>query len=399
MKYNNFRKKALGITEANQLLYLLKTVGVNIHYIGISNSYREEKAKLKQMYKNKFNYTSHAIIKENLTNIWIETKYYEPKYKPTRYVVDLNEERKPVISGLQAFNEWQRWGYAAINVKNYPVDILSRWLDSNTNKYVCSASPTIGFKEAWNQKELHNVYEYDLHSAYSSVMLDKVPNVNNPIFNAKIKEGQIGFFIDEQLTLIETVGIQCDVVFDLITLHKGAKDYILRLYAKKEEATDELEHDEVKLKLNAAIGYYQRYNPFMRAYIVHKCNNKINFLIDENTVLWNTDAIFSLVRRPDLDIGENIGQFKETFIENFVYINNNYQVNDELPLFRGFPKIWMKNYVKLHPDKKLTIWDILHSEDLSRYTAKFRLNVYCLVKDDRYRIIKNKEWSELWQEN
>lgn len=69
MKYNNFRKKALGITEANQLLYLLKTVGVNIHYIGISNSYREEKAKLKEMYKSKFNYTSHAIIKENLTNI------------------------------------------------------------------------------------------------------------------------------------------------------------------------------------------------------------------------------------------------------------------------------------------------------------------------------------------
>lgn len=399
MKYNNFRKKALGITEANQLLYLLKAVGVNIHYIGISDSYREEKAKLKQMYKTKFNYTSHAIIKENLTNIWIETKYYEPKYKPTRYVVDLNEERKPVISGLQAFNEWQRWGYTAINVKNYPVDILSRWLDSNTNKYVCSASPTIGFKEAWNQKELHNVYEYDLHSAYSSVMLDKVPNVNNPIFNAKIKEGQIGFFIDEQLTLIETVGIQCDVVFDLITLHKGAKDYILRLYAKKEEATDELEHDEVKLKLNAAIGYYQRYNPFMRAYIVHKCNKKINSLIDENTILWNTDAIFSLVRRPDLDIGENIGQFKETFIKNFVYINNNYQINDELPLFRGFPKIWMKNYVKLHPDKKLTIWDILHSEDLSRCTAKFRLNVYCLVKDERYRIIRNKEWSELWQEN
>lgn len=243
------------------------------------------------------------------------------------------------------------------------------------------------------------MYEYDLHSAYSSVLLGKVPNVNNPIFNAKIKEGQVGFLIDEQLTLIETVGCQCDVVFDLITLRQEGKNYILRLYNKKEEATDELEHDEVKLKLNAAIGYYQRYNPFMRAYVVHKCNNKINSLIDENTILWNTDAIFSLVRRPDLDVGDSIGQFKETFIERFVYINNNYQINDELPLFRGFPKIWMKNYIKLHPDKPLTIWDIIYSVDFSRYLAKYRLNVFNLIKEDRYKLIKNKDWSQLWQED
>ena len=400
MKYNNFRRKALGIAEANQLLYILYLAGVKVHYIGITDSYKEEKALLKQQYKDKFNYTNHALIKENLTNIWIETRYYEPRCKPTRYIVDLNDEKKPAISGLQAFNELQRWAYTAINARKYNFPLLDRWFDSSTGKYVCSASPTIGFKEAWNQKQLHNVYEYDLHSAYSSVMLDKVPNVNNPIFNAKIKEGQVGFLIDEQLTLVDKIGCQCDVVFDLLELRQEAKDYILRLYAKKEEATDEFEHDEVKLKLNAAIGYYQRYNPFMRSYIVHKCNQKIQSLMDENTILWNTDALFSLVPRPDIDVGNNIGQFKETFIENFVYINNNYQINDELPLFRGFPKIWMKNYIRLHPDKTLTIWDILYSEDLNRCLAKYRLNIFCLTEDKgRYRLLKNKDWSEIWQED
>lgn len=147
MKYNNFRRRALGITEANQLLYILHSAGIIVHYIGINQSYREEKILLKTTYKNKFNYTNHAIVKENLTNIWIETKYYEPKYKPTRYIVDLNGEKKPAISGLQAFNELQRWAYTAINSKNYNFPLLDRWFDNSTGKYVCSASPTIGFKE------------------------------------------------------------------------------------------------------------------------------------------------------------------------------------------------------------------------------------------------------------
>lgn len=335
MKYNNFRLRPITIREANIVLELLKSYKIDIIYLGRHDNYKEVRFNHPD-----FNYSKYAIVKENDTSLWIETKYYEPKYRATRYICWLDDEMRPAISGLQCFNELQRWCFKAINAKNYHNADIDRLYDETTGRYVCSAGPLIGFNPRYEKQELHDVYEYDINSAYSAVMLDHIPNVNKPYFNQIIKKGQVGFILDEKCTMLTVPGCFAQVVFDLIELKPDQKKYINNLYNRKRLAVDELDKNTIKTQLNASIGYYQRYNPFIRAYIVHTCNNHIKALLDSDSVLWNTDAIFSLKRRPELELGTDIGQFKEKYIKRFAYIGNNYQIDYDIPKYRGIPKCW-----------------------------------------------------------
>lgn len=370
MKYNNFRQKVIKISEANEILKLLNKLNINIIYVSRYNTIAEAKSHISD-----FGYMKYAIVKENDSNIFIETRYYEPKHKATRYVVNLNNEDKPTVKGLQCFNKLQQYCYKAINAKNYNLKFLDAWYDQDTKRYLCSAKPIIGFKQKYEKTELKEVYEYDINSAYSSIMLDGIPNVNKPYFNTKIKKNQVGFFLDDDLTMVEKTGIYCDIVFDIIQLREDQKKYINKLYNLKETATTEYEHNLAKLALNAGIGYYQRYNPFMRAYIVHKCNRAISGLLDDETILWNTDAIFSLKRRPELALGTSIGQFKEIKIDRFVYSGCNYQINHEIPKYRGIPKAWFK-------DKKF---------DLLKDTLPQRCNKY-KYDEKKAKLVRNEEY-------
>ena len=369
MKYNNFRRKTITITEANKILSLLKSLKIKIILLGPNDNIKSAK-----LIKD-FNYSKYAVVKENDSCLIIETKYYEPKYKATRYTCNLNEEKKAYISGQQVFCEFQKYCFKAVHAKTYKNQTIDKMLDPETGKYVFSAGPVIDYNQKYENQELFNVYEYDLNSAYSSIMLNGIPDVNHPKFNVKVKKGQVGFYLDNECSMTEKVGVVAEVVFDLIKLNDTQKKYIYNAYDKKLLAVDELEHNEAKLAMNAAIGYYQRFNPFIRAYIVHKCNNFILGLLDDDSVLWNTDAIFSLKRRPELELGTFIGQFKETKIKRFAYKGNNYQIDYEIPKYRGIPKAWFK-------DKK---FDILKDE------LPKRCNKYLLDKT-QLKLVINKEY-------
>ena len=139
---------------------------------------------------------------------------------------------------------------------------------------------------------------------------------------------------------------QADVVFNLIPTPEKWLKYIQKWYNKKKVSKGLLKQ-EAKAMLNLPIGYCQRTNPFLRAYVVHTCNNIIRALINDETIMWNTDALFSLKRRVDLLLGEEIGMFKEIRLKKFIYIGNNYQVNDNLPTYRGIPKGWYDDDITL----------------------------------------------------
>lgn len=368
MKYNNFRTRAITIREANLILEVLKSYKINIIYIGLNESYNQAKITI-----NDFNYSRYAIIKENDTNIFIETRYYEWNCKPTRYICWLDNIRRPSISGLQAFQAFQKNCFKAINACDYNCPELDKFWDGETRKYMCSAGPLIGYNPKYEMQELHDVWEYDINSAYSSIMLDKVPDVNNPMFHTVIGKNQVGFYLDEKLTMNTQEGCYAQVVFNLIELDDNKKAYIERLYLKKETATDDTSYNEAKLMANAAIGYYQKWNPFIRSYIVNMCNKAILSLLDDNSIIWNTDAIISLKRRPELELGTKIGQFKEIHINKFVYKGNNYQINDEVPKYRGVAKSWFP-----------TGWNMLKDP------VPKRDNVY-LFDVQNYRLVLNKE--------
>jgi len=371
MEYNNFRLRPITIKEANIILELLRSYKIPLIYIGRYESIKDIRVRYPD-----FSYSKYAVIKENDTSMWIETRYYEPKYRATRYICWLDDKIRPAISGLQCFNELQRWCFKAMNAKNYNWPDLNQLYDEETGRYVCSAGPIVGYNPKYEKQELHDIYEYDLNSAYSSVMLNKIPDVNKPYRNTKLKENQVGFFLDEKCTMITKPGCFAEVVFDLIELTTGQKKFILNLYNKKELATDELEHFTIKTQLNASIGYYQRYNPFIRAYIVHSCNNFIKGLIDSETVLWNTDAIFSLKRRPELELGTKIGQFKETYIKRFAYVGNNYQINYDIPKYRGITKCWF-----------------IEKYDILKDTLPERCNKF-IFDQTKTKLIRNEEYYE-----
>lgn len=122
--------------------------------------------------------------------------------------------------------------------------------------------------------------------------------------------------------------------------------------------------------LNLPIGYCQRYNPFLRSYVVNSCNEVIKRLIDDDTLFWNTDAIFSRKRRPELELGTEIGQFKEIHCDTLSYVGNVYQINNEDPTYRGISKSWFKAFEKKNGRK----YDLLKDYDVSIE----RINYYSL---------------------
>ena len=213
MKYNNFRQKVITIPEANKILTLLKYLNVPVIYVSRYKNTNEVKCNTKG-----FSYQKYAIVKENDSNIFIETSYYEPKYRATRYICNLNGELKAEVKGLQCFNKLQQHCFKAKRASAYKWTALDNTFDTDTGRYLCSAKPIIGYSSKYEKQELHDVYEYDLNSAYSSIMMKGIPNINAPYFNHKLKANQVGFFLDEDLTLMEKQGIICDIAFDIIEL-------------------------------------------------------------------------------------------------------------------------------------------------------------------------------------
>lgn len=369
MKYNNFRCRDISsISEANNIIKTALSCGAKLIYVDLNHSVDEAKSKISD-----FNYTKYIIVKEHDSHLHIETKWWEPKNKATRYIVDLNGESKVTVQGRQCFAQLQKNCYKAPSCETYNLKTLVK--DPETGSYIYSAGPIIGYNPKYELQELHDVYEYDLNSAYSSIMLNAIPDVNNIYKNCKVKKGQVGFWLREGMPMTETIGIECDVVFDLITLSPYQKKYIEKLYDMKRCAITPEEKTKAKLWLNAGIGYYQRYNPFIRAYIVHKCNRVISGLLDDETVLWNTDAIFSLKRRPELALGASIGEWKEEVIKRFVYKGNNYQIDNEIPVYRGIPKSWFKG----------------QKFDLLNQAIPKRCNKY-VYDISQNKIVKNKEY-------
>ena len=79
-------------------------------------------------------------------------------------------------------------------------------------------------------------------------------------------------------------------------------------------------------------------NPWLRAWIVGSCNELISSLIDKDTLFWNTDSIVSRRPRPDLTIGDEIGEWKLEHEGEVAYWGNAYQWNQDKPTYRGVPK-------------------------------------------------------------
>ena len=389
MQLNILQRKHIikSAEEINKMLSLIDYYGLTPVKIG-----RDQKYKSLESWKignniSKISLSQHMIIELKDTKLEITTRYYEYGV-PTTYIFDLNNEDIFIKSGLDCFKEFNR-AYKVPKADKYNIERLNRYKNTENNKYVCSASPILDYNRKYEKQLLENCYEYDLNSAYANTLLRKIPDLENPVIakwpdQIKVNKNEVGFILDDTLSIVNS-GYMADIKFKLIDTPKKLKDFLIRWYNRKKNSTGN-EKLEAKAMLNLPIGYCQRYNPFLRSYVVNTCNKVIKDIIDENTLFWNTDAIFSKVRRPELEIGNEIGQFKEIKCDKLVYVGNVYQINDEDPTYRGISKTWFKSFEKEYGRK----YDLLKDYD----KTISRINYY----DLNWETLK-LEVNELWQKN
>ena len=333
--------------EVNELLSLIDTYGLKVITIGIKGKYRTVKeffAKHKHI-----SYEEEMMIQVKESKLEITTKLYEGKV--TTYIFDLNLDDTFVLSGHRAYAIFNQHYFKVKDAKEYHIKAIDDMYNEETGKYVCSARPILGYNKLFDEKEIKNVYEYDINSAYANVLYHNIPDIDNPIYTGdmiKLKKNQIGFLFDDKCTMVEDG--YADIAFNIIESPKGLKEFCEHYFNIKRNSSG-TDKEEAKAMLNLPIGYMQRKNPFLRSYVVNKCNRYIKSFIDFTTLYWNTDAIFTLNQLDDSLIGNEIGKFKEIRIKKFRMKGQNYQIDDNDPVYRGVLKVYYKRFEQLNGRK------------------------------------------------
>lgn len=387
MSINILKRKRVikSVKEINKMFSLIKKYGLTPVKIGIGQKYKSLEA-WKIANKESVYLSQHIIIELKDTKLEITTRYYDYGV-PCTYIFDLNNEDIFKQSGLDCFKEFCK-AYKVPKAKTYQYNRLEQYYCEETGKYICSARPILDYNKKYEKQLLKDCYEYDLNSAYANTLLKQIPDLNKPIIakwpnQIKVKKDEIGFIIDDELSMVKP-GFMADIKFPLINTPQKLKDFLIKWYNKKKTATGNAKL-EAKAMLNLPIGYCQRYSPFLRSYVVNSCNDTIKAIIDENTLFWNTDAIFSKVRRPELELGTEIGQFKEIHCNTLSYVGNVYQINNEDPTYRGISKSWFKAFEKENGRK----YDLLLDYD----KPISRINYYMLNWEE-LKVEVNKLWQE-----
>lgn len=296
-------------------------------------------------YVHKVSLATHSCYQDKQVTIEVTTQFYDIKrgegLKPTTYIFRKDGQYKLVMDGSSCFMIAQKY-YKVPDFRDNK-EIVDNIGISEKGSFIGSASPIVGYNRKYDSTE-HDVYVYDLNSAYAVQLMNKLPNTEKYVLYGRIEnDNQVGFLFDSQLTMIKSKGLYADIIFDLVD--SPYKTFARKYYDMKKGAKSIREKLKAKNILNLSVGYWQRINPFLRAYVVHSCNNYIKSLIDENTCMWNTDAIYSTKERPDLELGDDIGQFKLEYKGKFRQKGNNYQKVDSVDIsYRGIPKSWFGVY-------------------------------------------------------
>lgn len=243
-------------------------------------------------------------------------------------------------------------------------------------KLLNSAKPIVGYNPKYDKTE-HQIVSYDLNSAYASVLMDKIIDTYNMDFFREVKENEVGFLLDTDLTMVHN-GF-ADLVFPLI--ESPYKEYVKEWYWKKKNSPkDSPERAIAKEILVITVGLWQNKNPFLRAYVVNSCNEFIERLIlkyEDKVCMWNTDAIYCTEEIPEINAlcGTEIGQFKIEYKGLFRQKGTAYQkVDDGETSYRGIMKMLFKKDFNILTDK------------LPPNILPYKMN------QDTFRIEENKEF-------
>ena len=256
------------------------------------------------------------------------------------------------IQGMQAFTNLQRMSNKAV------IDLshFNEYYYNNTCKL-----PAIAGIRYINPKNFgirySNCIGYDINSSYSWGMLQDMPDTSvRPRKHTKLKDGEIGFYTgskvyDDKMYFYATTKVGKLVDFAFPKIKSPFERFVNYYYDKKMKAKTKEERQKNKDILNFSVGYIRRKNPFIHSAILTSVIERMDSLIDDNTIYSNTDSIVSLTPRSDLVLSENIGDFKIEHKGDFVYCQSGYQWNKDVPSIRGKSKNWFKDGFDILTDK------------------------------------------------
>ena len=233
-----------------------------------------------------------------------------------------------------------------------------------------SAKPLLYKNPKYNGKATV-AYEYDLKEAYAQMLKLPLPDLHTAKYDAEIGDNQVGFYpIGEHLYCSFEKGKKCDYVFDLMP--SPYAKWVDKIHKDIMKTNDEHRKLELKSKYRFSIGDLQNLNPFWRCIIVERCNHEVMRHMDENTIYCNTDGLVSETRRFDLEHDTTfkwaLKRLKSVF--KWQLDKENYQWDDEIPIYKGPGKRYITYYNKTH-DKP---WDILTDTLPKDLKHKYNLN-------------------------
>lgn len=224
-------------------------------------------------------------------------------------------------------------------------------------RIVQSAKPILGYNKKFDKTE-HPVVVYDLNSAYAMALVDKIIDTYNPRYCDFVGENEVGFFSSDINLKIRHKGEYADVVFPLI--ESPYKDFARKYYEIKKTAPKGSDERELaKQILVITVGLWQNVNPYLRAYVIGKCNEYIEYFLKkykDKICMWNTDALYCTEHIEELDnlIGDDIGQFKIEYEGMFRQKGCNYQkldLEEHKTSYRGKSKILFKDEYNILTDR------------------------------------------------
>lgn len=224
-------------------------------------------------------------------------------------------------------------------------------------RIIQSAKPILGYNKKFDKTE-HPVVVYDLNSAYAMALVDKIIDTYNPRYCDFVGENEVGFFSSDINLKIRHKGEYADVVFPLI--ESPYKDFARKYYEIKKTAPKGSDERELaKQILVITVGLWQNVNPYLRAYVIGKCNEYIEYFLKkykDKICMWNTDALYCTEHIEELDnlIGDDIGQFKIEYEGMFRQKGCNYQkldLEEHKTSYRGKSKILFKDEYNILTDR------------------------------------------------
>lgn len=298
---------------------------------------------LKDLPKNIGKWQSNCVwVKDALVNTTFRLRSYSGRPMTVVVCKDNDLSKAKLTNGFTAY----RISCMYYKVRR-PTGELRDWYKENP----FSAVGFFYMNPRYDGLRVQGCYGYDINSAYSWAMLQKMPNLDEGIqgLGRCLIPGEIGLRLKGALygnsnfsntDLMTKPGQYADIIFK--TMDSPFKPFVWNWYNKKVNSNNARDKAKAKEMLNYCIGYYQKINPYIRAVIIGWVNNRIKSLMDKNTIYCNTDSIVSMKRRQDIEqqFGKGVGQWKLEHKGSFAHKGHNHQWNLECPSYQGKPKSW-----------------------------------------------------------